>query len=126
MQVIESCVEGSRKPEVLIYQETLRRLGVEASGAVFLDDIGSNLKTARDMGMATIKVQYVCVCVGVLRHCVGAVCSERIRGIGGRNRHWECKTRDFNYCTKHVTYRRVIETRDLCLIHQSFAVHVGS
>ena len=65
MQVIESCVEGSRKPEVSIYQETLRRLGVEASGAVFLDDIGSNLKTARDMGMATIKVQYVCVCVWV-------------------------------------------------------------
>ena len=59
MQVMESCVEGSRKPERSIYQETLRRLGVEARETVFLDDIGSNLKTARELGVATIKV---CVC----------------------------------------------------------------
>ena len=52
-------MEGSRKPERSIYQETLRRLGVVAGEAVFLDDIGSNLKTARDLGMHTIKVQYV-------------------------------------------------------------------
>jgi acyl-CoA dehydrogenase family protein 10 len=64
--VIESCVEGSRKPEISIYQETLRRLEVEASETVFLDDIGSNLKTARDLGMATIKVEDLSDALGVL------------------------------------------------------------
>ena len=56
MQVVESCVEGARKPELSIYQSTLERLGVEPSEAVFLDDIGSNLKTARELGIHTIKV----------------------------------------------------------------------
>ena len=55
-KVVESCVEGSRKPERVIYEETLRRLGVKAREAVFLDDIGSNLKTAEYMGIHTIKV----------------------------------------------------------------------
>jgi putative hydrolase of the HAD superfamily len=34
----------------------LERLGVDAPEAVFLDDLGINLKPARAMGMATIKV----------------------------------------------------------------------
>ena len=55
-QVIESCVEGVRKPEQPIYHLVLERLGVEPSEAVFLDDIGSNLKTASEMGISTIKV----------------------------------------------------------------------
>jgi putative hydrolase of the HAD superfamily len=36
----------------------LERLGVSASEAVFLDDLGINLKPARAMGMTTIKVVY--------------------------------------------------------------------
>jgi FMN phosphatase YigB (HAD superfamily) len=32
------------------------RLGVTPEVCVFLDDIGSNLKTARQMGITTIKV----------------------------------------------------------------------
>jgi putative hydrolase of the HAD superfamily len=54
--VVESYVEGVRKPEPEIYRRTLARLGVAPSEAVMLDDIGANLKTARSMGMATIKV----------------------------------------------------------------------
>lgn len=54
--VVESCLEGVRKPEPEIYRRTLSRLGVEAGEAVMLDDIGANLKTARKMGMTTIKV----------------------------------------------------------------------
>ena len=50
-------MEGTRKPECSIYEETLKRLGVKASEAVFLDDIGSNLKAAKEMGIHTIKVQ---------------------------------------------------------------------
>ena len=54
--MVQSCIEGVRKPDSAIYRLTLERLGVEPSEAVFLDDIGSNLKTAREMGIHTIKV----------------------------------------------------------------------
>jgi putative hydrolase of the HAD superfamily len=54
--LVESSAEGVRKPEPEIYQRTLERLGVGADQTVMLDDIGSNLKTAAEMGMATIKV----------------------------------------------------------------------
>jgi putative hydrolase of the HAD superfamily len=54
--VVESAVEGLRKPDPRIYALALARLDVLASEAVFLDDLGMNLKPARDMGMATIKV----------------------------------------------------------------------
>jgi putative hydrolase of the HAD superfamily len=54
--IVESAVEGLRKPDPRIYALTLERLGVSAPEAVFLDDIGGNLKPARAMGMTTIKV----------------------------------------------------------------------
>ena len=54
--IVESAVEGLRKPDPRIYALALARLDVLASEAVFLDDLGMNLKPARQMGMATIKV----------------------------------------------------------------------
>ncbi|MXX46379.1 MAG: HAD family phosphatase [Acidimicrobiia bacterium] len=54
--VVESYLEGVRKPEPAIYRITLARLGVAPRQAVMLDDIGVNLKTALKMGMTTIKV----------------------------------------------------------------------
>lgn len=54
--VVESAVEGVRKPDPLIYELTLDRLGVAATESAFLDDLGINLKPARAMGMTTIKV----------------------------------------------------------------------
>jgi putative hydrolase of the HAD superfamily len=54
--IVESSVEGLRKPDPRIYTVALARLDVLASEAVFLDDLGMNLKPAREMGMATIKV----------------------------------------------------------------------
>jgi putative hydrolase of the HAD superfamily len=54
--VVESAREGVRKPDPRIYALTLERLGVSAHEAVFLDDIGRNLKPARELGMHTIKV----------------------------------------------------------------------
>ncbi len=54
--VVESSVVGYRKPQVEIYQLTLEELGVEPAEAVFLDDIGANLKPAKELGMTTIKV----------------------------------------------------------------------
>ena len=54
--IVESSVEGVRKPDPAIYRIACERLGVEPARAVFLDDLGINLKPARAMGMRTIKV----------------------------------------------------------------------
>ena len=54
--VVESAVEGMRKPDPRIFIAACERLQVVPSQAIFLDDIGSNLKTARSLGMTTIKV----------------------------------------------------------------------
>lgn len=54
--VVESAVEGMRKPDPRIYQLVCERLDVALDEAVFLDDLGANLKPARALGMTTIKV----------------------------------------------------------------------
>lgn len=55
--VVQSSVEGIRKPEPEFYLRALRRLGDPTpSSVVFLDDLGVNLKPARALGMTTIKV----------------------------------------------------------------------
>jgi putative hydrolase of the HAD superfamily len=54
---VESSKVGLRKPDPRIYQHTCQALGVAPRDAVFLDDIGRNLKAARELGMTTIKVE---------------------------------------------------------------------
>ena len=54
--VIESSRVGLRKPDPRIYRLACEELGVEPTSAVFLDDLGINLKPARALGMTTIKV----------------------------------------------------------------------
>ena len=54
--VIESAKIGLRKPDPRIYRMMVDALGVDPKGCVYLDDLGVNLKPARDMGMTTIKV----------------------------------------------------------------------
>ncbi len=54
--VVESAVVGLRKPDPRIYEMVCTELDVSPPEAVFLDDLGTNLKPARAMGMATIKV----------------------------------------------------------------------
>lgn len=54
--VVESSIEGIRKPNPEIYQLTCDRLGVAPQACAFLDDLGVNLKPARALGMHTIKV----------------------------------------------------------------------
>jgi putative hydrolase of the HAD superfamily len=55
--VVESAVEGLRKPDPRIYELVCARLAVEPAETVFLDDLGVNLKPARALGMTTIKVE---------------------------------------------------------------------
>lgn len=60
--VVESSVEGVRKPEPAIYERALELLSqavgrpVAAADCAYLDDLGINLKPARAMGFTTIKV----------------------------------------------------------------------
>lgn len=54
--VVESSIEGVRKPEPRAYEIVLERLGVQPERVVYLDDLGINLKPAAQMGMTTIKV----------------------------------------------------------------------
>ena len=64
---VASAEVGMRKPSPDIYKLAIKRLddfdrqkggsGVNAEEIVFLDDIGENLKTAKEMGMKTIRVQ---------------------------------------------------------------------
>lgn len=54
--VIESSKAGVRKPDPRIYQMSCEALGVSPAACVYLDDLGVNLKPAKALGMATIKV----------------------------------------------------------------------
>lgn len=54
--VLESSKVGVRKPDPRIYQLALERLEVSPAEAIYLDDLGINLKPARALGIHTIKV----------------------------------------------------------------------
>jgi putative hydrolase of the HAD superfamily len=54
--VIESAKIGLRKPDPKIYRMMVEALGVDPKRCIYLDDLGINLKPAREMGMTTIKV----------------------------------------------------------------------
>lgn len=55
--VCQSSEMGTRKPEVEFYRSACALAAVDPADAVFLDDLGVNLKPARAMGMRTIKVE---------------------------------------------------------------------
>jgi len=54
--IIESSKIGVRKPEPAFYRIACAKLAIEPAEAVMLDDLGVNLKPARELGMKTIKV----------------------------------------------------------------------
>jgi putative hydrolase of the HAD superfamily len=55
--VVESSKVGIRKPEPEFYRRACALLEITPEEAVFLDDLGINLKPAAAMGMRTIKVE---------------------------------------------------------------------
>lgn len=69
--VVESSRAGVRKPDPAIYEMMCDELGVQPSEAVFLDDLGINLKPARAMGMTTIKVVDPAAALGELEGVLG-------------------------------------------------------
>jgi putative hydrolase of the HAD superfamily len=78
--VVESSVEGVRKPELAFYERALELLGVSADRCVYLDDLGVNLRPARAMGMVTIKVVSRSDAVAELERCTGVSLMDELRG----------------------------------------------
>jgi epoxide hydrolase-like predicted phosphatase len=55
--VVDSCIEGIRKPNPAIYELVLVRLGIDdPARAVFLDDFGGNVAAAQAVGLHGIVV----------------------------------------------------------------------
>ncbi|KAI8993564.1 HAD-like domain-containing protein [Pilobolus umbonatus] len=54
---IESRLIGLRKPDPKIYIYACDVIGIQPDEAIFLDDIGMNLQSARKLGMKTIQVK---------------------------------------------------------------------
>jgi epoxide hydrolase-like predicted phosphatase len=69
--VVESAREGLRKPDPRIYELVCARLAVTPDQAVFLDDLGANLKPARALGMTTIKVDDPASALAALESVLG-------------------------------------------------------
>lgn len=69
--IVESSKVGIRKPDPAFYALACDQLGVAPAEAVFLDDLGINLKPARAMGMQTIKVADPAVALSELEAIVG-------------------------------------------------------
>jgi putative hydrolase of the HAD superfamily len=56
--VVDSCIEGVRKPDPAIYLTALERVGVtDPSRVVFLDDFENNVVAARNLGLHGIVVE---------------------------------------------------------------------
>lgn len=69
--VIESSKAGVRKPDPRIYRMMCEALDVAPGNCVYLDDLGINLKPAREMGMLTIKVTSEAQLLADLSRAVG-------------------------------------------------------
>ncbi|HWU26044.1 MAG TPA: HAD-IA family hydrolase [Rhizomicrobium sp.] len=69
--VIESAKIGIRKPNPRIYEMMCEALDVAPERCVYLDDLGMNLKPAKAMGMATIKVESGAQAIGELERVLG-------------------------------------------------------
>lgn len=69
--IIESSKVGVRKPDPRFYELACEALSIDPSEAVFLDDLGVNLKPARALGMTTIKVDDPAEAITALEQVVG-------------------------------------------------------
>lgn len=69
--IVESSKVGYRKPDRRFYEIACELLAIEPGEAVFLDDLGVNLKPARDLGMTTIKVGDPGLAIAELEQVVG-------------------------------------------------------
>ena len=80
--IVESSKVGVRKPDVRFFELACEMVEIEPHEAVFLDDLGVNLKPARAMGMHTIKVSDPDVAIDELASIVGFPLRQPLAGQG--------------------------------------------
>lgn len=68
---LESAVTGLRKPDPRIFELACRTLDVKPAESIFLDDIGLNLKSARQLGMTTVRVDDPATAIRELEELTG-------------------------------------------------------
>jgi putative hydrolase of the HAD superfamily len=73
--IIESSKVGIRKPDPRIYRMMTDALAVEPQRCIYLDDLGINLKPAREIGMTTIKVETAAPTIAALEGHLGLTLS---------------------------------------------------
>jgi putative hydrolase of the HAD superfamily len=71
--IIESAKIGLRKPDPRIYRMMTDALSVDPKNCVYLDDLGVNLKPAREIGMTTIKVMNAKQAIAELQAATGLI-----------------------------------------------------
>lgn len=76
--VVESSKVGARKPERRFFEVACGRNGVDPTECAFLDDLGVNVKAARELGMSTIKVTGASQALGELAGLLGL---DRLRAL---------------------------------------------
>lgn len=66
-----SAEEGMRKPDPRIYPIAAERMGLAPREIVFVDDLGFNLKPARELGMATVRHDEARATIAALERLLG-------------------------------------------------------
>ncbi len=66
-----SAQEGMRKPDARIYPIAAERMGLPPQEIVFVDDLGFNLKPARQLGMATVRHEDAAATIAELEELLG-------------------------------------------------------
>jgi putative hydrolase of the HAD superfamily len=69
--VVLSAEHGVRKPDRAIYERAIEAMGLPAEELVFVDDIGGNLKPARELGLHTYRHTSVAETVAFLAEQFG-------------------------------------------------------
>jgi putative hydrolase of the HAD superfamily len=64
--IVDSSDVGMRKPELPIYRLVERQMGLAGEELLFVDDLGVNLKAARQLGWQTVKYDDTARVLGIL------------------------------------------------------------
>lgn len=70
-EVVDSAWVGMRKPDPAIYEETLRRLDLEAPDCVLVDDTEVNCRAAEELGMTAVWFRSNRQAIGELEAALG-------------------------------------------------------
>ena len=71
--VFESSILGIRKPEKEIYLHVIKKLNINPTEILFIDDLGINLKPARELGFITYKFTNTVSTINFFKNILGVI-----------------------------------------------------